>query len=81
MPTSRDGAGMIEVAIRLQKSLAAVAGCGNPALAAAAERMAALAARRGTEALSFGPDRDRLTKEVESIASRRHINGISTFTP
>ncbi|WJH39325.1 DUF2254 domain-containing protein [Aliirhizobium terrae] len=81
MPTSRDGAGMIEVAIRLQKSLAAVAGCGNPALAAAAERMAALAARRGMEALSFAPDRDRLEREVASIGSRKHFNGISALTP
>lgn len=66
MPISRDGAGMIEVMIRLQKSLAALAATDEPALAAAARRMADLAARRGVETLSFEPDRDRLRKVVAS---------------
>ncbi len=72
MPISRDGAGMIEVAIRLQKSLAAVARAGNPALSAAAERMALLAARRSDEALVFGPDRERLKELVATAKSGIH---------
>ncbi|AYD00136.1 DUF2254 domain-containing protein [Neorhizobium sp. NCHU2750] len=70
MPTSRDGAGMIEVAIRLQKSLAAVAGAGNPALAAAAGRLSAQAAQRSMEVLTFAPDRERLQAEMASLATR-----------
>jgi uncharacterized membrane protein len=72
MPISRDGAGMIEVAIRLQKSLAAVARAGNPALSAAAERMALLAARRSDETLAFGPDRERLKELVATAKSGIH---------
>lgn len=70
MPTSRDGAGIIEVAIRLQKSLAAVAGAGNPPLAAAARKLSAMAVQRSLETLTFQPDRERLKAEITSTEQR-----------
>lgn len=71
MPKSRDGAGMIEVAIRLQKSLGAVARAGNPALAQAALQMSAMAAQRSHDALTFAPDRERLTAEIAALQQSR----------
>lgn len=70
MPTARDGAGMIEVAIRLQKSLFAIAGSNNGALAAAAKRMSILAAGRSLETLTFAADRERLEAEIKSMRHR-----------
>jgi uncharacterized membrane protein len=59
MPISRDGAGQVEVAIRLQKSLSAIAAAGA-ADRAVCERMARSALARAQAALSFDEDRDRL---------------------
>jgi uncharacterized membrane protein len=68
MPMSRDGAGMIEVAIRLQKALAAVANEADPDCARAAREFAGLALDRAMAKLDFAPDRERLAREVERSA-------------
>jgi len=60
MPISRDGAGLIEVAIRLQKALSAVAAAGHPGMRPAAQTLAKRAEQRALEALRFEPDRTRL---------------------
>lgn len=66
MPISRDGAAILEVAIRLQKALAAIwAGC-EPPLAGAARRFAAVALQRSLESLTFEPDRERLRREARA---------------
>lgn len=59
MPISRDGAGQVEVAIRLQKSLCAIAAAGA-ADRMPCERMARSALARAQAVLSFEEDRDRL---------------------
>lgn len=59
MPISRDGAGQVEVAIRLQKSLAAIAAAGT-AHQTACRRMARSALARAKATLSFDEDRERL---------------------
>ena len=60
MPISRDGAGLIEVAIRLQKALSAVAAAGHPGMQSAAQALAKVAQQRALTALPFEPDRARL---------------------
>ncbi|MGE6743376.1 DUF2254 domain-containing protein [Allorhizobium pseudoryzae] len=65
MPISRDGAGQVEVAIRLQKSLAAIAAAGIDDRAAC-RRIARSALGRAKAALSFAEDRERL----EAVHSR-----------
>ncbi|MCJ8517381.1 putative membrane protein [Pseudorhizobium tarimense] len=67
MPISRDGAGMIEIAIRLQKALAAVAAAAHPDLRLAATRLSKIAERRALEHLDFEVDRERLTAEVAKL--------------
>ncbi|KLI98012.1 hypothetical protein WQ56_15995 [Luteimonas sp. FCS-9] len=57
---ARDGAGLLEVGIRLQKGLAAIAATGNPAFAAAARRHAAQALARAVDAMAFEGDRAAL---------------------
>lgn len=64
MPISRDGAANLEVAIRLQKALKAIAAGCEPPLAAAARQFAAVALRRSLEAMTFEPDRQRLIQEA-----------------
>jgi uncharacterized membrane protein len=55
-PIARDGAGMVEVMIRLQKGLQAVAELGNPELAEAARRRSDTALERARVALSSSED-------------------------
>lgn len=57
---ARDGAGLVEIGIRLQKGLAAIAASGNPVFAAAARHHAGLAMARAMAALQFEPDRELL---------------------
>ncbi|WP_372765283.1 DUF2254 domain-containing protein [Litorivivens sp.] len=53
---ARDGAGMVEVAVRLQKALHALALVGDPALRAAAEYHGRLALKRAKAALAMEED-------------------------
>lgn len=55
-PIARDGAGLAEVMIRLQKGLAAVAQLRDPELALAARRQSATALERVRKAMSNGED-------------------------
>jgi len=72
MPISRDGAGLLEVAIRLQKSLAAIAAHSQAQASTAARRMAASALARSREALTFGEDRARLEEEHTRLFGTHH---------
>jgi uncharacterized membrane protein len=63
MPISRDGAGLIEVGIRLQKSLSAIAARASRPGKTAIGRMAAAALARAEIALDFEEDRTRLQAE------------------
>jgi uncharacterized membrane protein len=67
MPISRDGAAMIEVSIRLQKALAAVATAAHPDIRPAARRLCEVAARRALEHLDFEVDRERLAGTVAEL--------------
>lgn len=53
---ARDGAGLIEVAMRIQRVLGELSRCGDPQLALAARRHAELALARAERALDFPPD-------------------------
>ena len=59
-PLARDSAGMLEVAIHLQKSLATLAAMGYPALRDAARGQATRALQLADAQLVLAPDRDRL---------------------
>jgi uncharacterized membrane protein len=67
MPISRDGAGQIEVAIRLQKALAVIAATAQPDLREAARRFSGLSRQRALEQLGFEPDRQRLMADTPSL--------------
>jgi uncharacterized membrane protein len=67
MPISRDGAGLLEVAIRLQKSLSAISAHSSARPNAAARRMAASALARSRESLTFGEDRTRIEEEYARL--------------
>lgn len=64
-PIARDGAGLVEVGIRLQKGMRALTHLGDEAMADAARAHAAQAVARAQQALSFAPDRERLQKAAE----------------
>jgi uncharacterized membrane protein len=59
-PIARDGAGMIEVALHLQKGLAALAAAGDPDLAAAARKVSRRALDLSNAALPLEEDRARV---------------------
>ncbi|MDS9470122.1 DUF2254 domain-containing protein [Paracoccus sp. MBLB3053] len=66
MLVGRDGAGLIEVQLRLQKVLLALSQMGGPEFRAAAARQAEMAMDRSAECLAFESDRHRLTVELEA---------------
>ena len=70
MLIARDGAGMIEVQLRLQKVLAGLARLGPAGFRAAAQAQAALAAARAEAALPIAADRARLAAEIESLGAQ-----------
>ncbi|MEO6102773.1 MAG: DUF2254 domain-containing protein [Pseudoxanthomonas sp.] len=67
----REGAGAIEIGIRLQKAFSALAATGYPPFAQVAHAQAELALRRALQKLEFEPDRKRL-REVA-----RQVNGLA----
>lgn len=67
MPISRDGAGMLEVAIRLLKSLGAISARTATSDLAAVTKLAQHARDRALAALSFEPDQERLNREYSAI--------------
>lgn len=68
-PLARDGAGIVEVQIRLQKGLLALARIGSPAFRAAATGLAEHALAQAEAALPTSFDRARLREAV--VAARR----------
>lgn len=62
---ARDGAGMIEVALRVQRVLGELCRCGDAQLALVAQRHAALAMARAERAMDFPPDLARLRRQHE----------------
>lgn len=68
MLMARDGAGLIEVQLRLQKSLAALQRQGSPAFRQAAATQSALALERSEVALGCETDRHRLRELVAETA-------------
>ncbi|HZF99029.1 MAG TPA: DUF2254 domain-containing protein, partial [Pseudoxanthomonas sp.] len=65
-PIARDGARMVEIALRLQKTLHSL-GMLNPAYAEVARRHSALALERAEAALDFGPDRERVREAAHAL--------------
>lgn len=65
-PIARDGAALVEVGMRLQKALAALAMAGGPDFTTAAKRHAALAIKRAELVLNLEDDR----KVLRDLASR-----------
>jgi uncharacterized membrane protein len=57
---ARDGAGIVEVGIRLQKAFASLAAAGDTSMADAARRQAQLALERAELGLTFEQDRRRI---------------------
>lgn len=66
---ARDGAAIVEVALRLQKALAALAEIGGPEYRRAAERQARLALSRAETAMSQKEDKERLRAIVAAAFS------------
>jgi uncharacterized membrane protein len=68
MPIARDGAGLIEVQIRLQKALLALAQSGDPRFARSAERHSRVALERAEAALTIAGDLSILREVSDQIA-------------
>lgn len=71
MPISRDGAGLLEVGIRLQKSLSAISARASHPGKNAAQCMAASALARAMAALDFEEDRTRLQQEHQWLFEQK----------
>lgn len=69
MPMARDGAGMIEVQVRIQKALQALARTGSATFRAAASHQAQMAVERAEAALTLEADRLRLRAVVQGEES------------
>jgi uncharacterized membrane protein len=69
-PLARDGAPMVEVGLRLQKSLAALAAIGDTAVAAAAATQSARALEQAERALALASDLERLRAEAARVVPR-----------
>ncbi len=66
-PIGRDGAGLIEVQIRLQKALAALAGSQPELFADAAQQVASVARERADRAFAIESDRQRLDAVLREL--------------
>ena len=64
MPIARDGAGHIEVQLRLRKALTALQRLGRPSFRAAAHAQARLATQRAEHGLPIDADRQRLQDDL-----------------
>lgn len=71
MLMARDGAGLIEVQLRLQKSLTALQRQGSPAFRAAAAAQSALALQRSLAAMTCEADRQRLQQLLTPTPASR----------
>lgn len=66
-PIARDGASLVEVALRLQKMLALLATVGQPRYASAARKHSRLALERARLALPLADDIDRVTRSADAV--------------
>jgi uncharacterized membrane protein len=66
-PIARDGAGTVEVAIRLQKSLQVLAGLGDDAFTKAALHCSSLALERAENTLTLGDDLRRVREAADEL--------------
>ncbi|MCM5571466.1 DUF2254 domain-containing protein [Burkholderiaceae bacterium FT117] len=76
-PIAREGAGVIEVGIRLQKSLALLADSGGKDVRRAASRMSAIALDHANRALAREADRQRLAELADrtGLSRAEHLRG------
>ncbi|MFA5593427.1 MAG: DUF2254 domain-containing protein [Micavibrio sp.] len=72
MPLARDGAGLLEVMIRLQKAYAALAATGDAELARASRHHSMLGIKRSYAALALEEDREKLASSVSPLLFPRH---------
>lgn len=70
-----DGAGTIEVAIRLQKAFQALMAIGDERLRVAAVRHSKLAQARADQALKLPEERDYIRALAPDVAAARHAAG------
>lgn len=68
-PIARDGAGTVEVGIRLQKSLAMLADAGDEAVKRSARRVSAAALEHAGQALTRAADRYRLAELAKRVGA------------
>lgn len=68
MLMARDGAHLVEIQLRLQKSLAALQRIGRPAFRAAARQQSKIALERSREGLTARHDLERLLQAIETSA-------------
>ena len=66
-PIARDGAGTVEVGVRLQKALASLAGLGSKPFEDNARRHSALALKRSSEALALDADKAVLKDLAQAV--------------
>lgn len=71
MLIARDGAGLIEIQLRLQKSLAALARLGDADFRQAAQAQARMAMARAESAMPFEQDKQRLRALVDDLVRQR----------
>ena len=71
MLIARDGAGMIEVELRLQKALLALSRIGDEAFRAAALQQSSLARDRAEAALTLTADKVRLREATSDLGAAR----------
>lgn len=74
-PIARDGAGMLEVQVRLQKVLRALVATGEPEVAVAARRHADLALERAEKTLVMEHERQRLRELAGVLARHSRLAG------
>jgi uncharacterized membrane protein len=67
--TARDGAGCVEVAVRLQKAFAALAQTSNPEMKDVAKQHARLALKRVEQAMNIPEDIERVRQSAEPTVS------------
>lgn len=65
---ARDGAGTVEVSIRLQKAFCALAETGDPAMVAAAKKHSRMALARSEHAMSFPDDIDAVRRAANRLS-------------
>ena len=73
-PIARDGAGTVEVQIRLQKALASLASLGNDEIEMAAVRHSRLALKRAKHALTLTEDFENLVKSARWSDESSELN-------